>query len=142
MIEGIKYYSFNDWLKKNNSFLYKHEFNEDQNNESSVFPKGSSFGGRKTGMARKSSFMQSSKGKKTIGSQGSMKDSGSVDPLESLDIQSVKEKLDLNVLSKLERVSDIIDMDIDEIIQGAISGSVKKGISVTQMIDKLISMYL
>lgn len=142
----LRYFPFKDWLKQANSFSGKHNFkfkdNGEQVDEASVFPQGSSFGGRRTGMAKKSSFMQPGQGKQTIGSEGSMKDAGSINPLEALDIKAVKEQLGTKMLSKLEQVADIINIDVDEIIQGAISGSSKKNIPVTDMINQLVNMYI
>lgn len=141
----FKYVSFEDWLKVANTFSGKHEFKFDDDGkqvEESLTPQGSYFGGPISGLAKKSSYKQPGQGKTTIGGEGSMKAAGSINPLEALDIQAIKEQLDPGKLAKLERIAEIIDMDVDEIIKGAISGSTKKGMTVNEMLDLLIDMYL
>jgi len=140
-----KYVSFEDWLKVANSFSGKHNFkfnDEGEQVDESSFPQGSFFGGRRTGMAKKSSYMQPGQGKITTGSEGSMKAAGSINPLDALDVLAVKEQLPPDKIAKLEQVSEIINMDVDEIIKGAIDGAIIKNMSATEMLGLLIKMYL
>ena len=141
----FKYTSFEDWLKQANTFSGKHDFKFKDNGEQvdeNTYPQGSSFGGSRTGVARKSSYKQPGQGKTTTGSEGSMRDAGYSNPFEALDIQAVKEQLNPDIINKLEQIGDIIDMEVNEIIQAAINESSKKGMTASEMIDRLITMYL
>jgi len=140
-----KYVSFEDWLKQANTFAGKHDFkfNDDGSQvDESSYPQGSSFGGSRTGSAKRSSYMQPGRGKTTTGSEGSMKSAGFSNPFEDLDVQSIKEQLGPDIVSKLEQISDIIDMDVNEIIKGAMNESGKRRMTVQEMLERLINMYL
>lgn len=137
------FFPFEDWLKQANSFSGKHDFKFNDKGEQvdeNMYPQGSSFGRHSIGMTRNTSPYQLDR---TMGSEKSgMRSARPINPLEALDIKAVKERLPAEKISKLEKISDIIGMNIDDIIKGAIDDAPGKKMSVSEMIDKLIIMYL
>jgi len=131
-----KWVSFEDFMKDQNSFAGTHNFKEELGTIPDVGGGRPTFVTGSGAAARKSSYMQPTQGKTTMGSQGSMDAAFAKDPTEKMDINIFIERLTPEQVQLLKIYADQLDSRPEELARLAID----KDMTIHQLFKQIEKM--